>query len=359
MNPDPSDLKKMAYEYERVTTPSSGLRLHLNENTAGCSPGVLTALRALTREQTAFYPDYGQVTAACAARLNTPSDHLLLTNGLDEGILAAAVAALRRGDNDEVPEAIVVVPAFDMYAACADAAGGRVLEVRLGPDFSFPLDAVLAAIRARTRIVFLTNPNNPTGQPIARRDLLTIGAAAPHAVVFVDEAYADFSGETLIGAPELARLPNVVIGRTFAKAYGLAALRAGAIIGQPATLAPMRRVVPPYSLNVCAVVGLCAALEDADYYEWYCEQVRASKALLYEALGRLGVRHWTSAANFVLADFGREARRIVSGLAARQVIVRDRSGDAGCPGCVRITAGVVDHTRTCISALEEVLCAEA
>jgi histidinol-phosphate aminotransferase len=348
----------MTYEYERVVTPAAGLRLHLNENTAGCSPRVLAAVKGLTREQAAFYPDYEGAVAACAAHLRVAPGELLLTNGLDEGILAGAVCAVRDRSVAE-PEAIVVVPAFDMYAATADAAGARVVEIPMGEDFAFPTDAVLRAINGRTRILFITTPNNPTGQSIERGVILQIAAAAPEAIVFVDEAYADFAGETLVGSPDVRAFTNIVIGRTFAKAHGLAALRIGALVGSAETLTPLRRIVPPYSLNVCAAIALRAALEDTEYYEWYLAQVRSSKEALYGCLERLGVRHWKSAANFVLADFGRDARRVVDGLAARQVFIRDRSVDPACPGCVRITAGVVDHTRICIGAIEELLCGAA
>lgn len=346
----------MSFMYERVPTPPAGLRLHLNENTAGCSPKVVGALQALTRQQAAFYPDYAEVAAACARRLRVDPDEVVLTNGLDEGILAAAICAAR----DRLvprPEAIVTRPAFDMYAACADAVGARVVEVRSGPDLAFPGTDVLAAVTARTRLVYLTTPGNPSGQCIDRETILAIARAAPRALVFVDEAYADFAGDTLVNDPEARAHDNILVGRTFAKAYGLAALRAGALVGSPQTLDAIRRVIPPYSLNVCAAVALSAALDDFEYYEWYLDQVGASKALLYAALDRLSVRYWPSAANFVLADFGPSARKVIEGLAVRQVFVRDRSRDPDCPGCLRITAGVVEHTRTCIAALEEVLCA--
>jgi histidinol-phosphate aminotransferase len=348
----------MTYQYERVITPASGLRLHLNENTAGCSPRVLAALQTLSREQAGFYPDYQEAIEACSAHLGVPSDELLLTNGLDEGILAAAVCATRDRTIAE-PEAIVVMPAFDMYAACADATGARVVEVPMGADFAFPTDAVLAAIDERTRIIFLTTPNNPTGQSIESSIILRIAAAAPQAIVFVDEAYADFAGETLVGSQEARRVTNIVVGRTFAKAHGLAALRVGAVVADAGVLEGFRRVVPPYSLNVCAALALCAALDDTEYYNWYLDQVRSSKEALYGCLDRLDVRYWKSAANFVLADFGSDLRRVVDGLAARQVFIRDRSLDPACPGCARITAGVLAHTRTCISALEEVMCGAA
>jgi histidinol-phosphate aminotransferase len=348
----------MAYEYEKTIAARSGLRLHLNENTAGCSPKVVAALGALTREDFAYYPDYDRTVATAAARLNVPEQELILTNGLDEGILAAAVCSFRsRGTAVSDLEAIIVVPAFDMYAVCSDAMGARLVNVPLNADFSFPRQRVLDAVTARTRLIFLTNPNNPTGQVIPREDILAVVRAAPNALIFLDEAYGDFSDASMMSDAEARALPNLLIGRTFAKAYGLAGLRAGAVVGNAATLAPFRQIVPPFSLNVCASVALTAAFEDIEYYDWYLEQVHSSKALLYQALDRLGVRYWRSAANFVLADFGNDARRVVEGLAARGVYVRDRTKDPASPGCVRVTTGVTAHTQALIDALEEVLCA--
>ena len=345
----------MTYEYERVLTPASGLRLHLNENTSGCSPAVIAALQALTRLDLASYPDYDNAIAACAARLRVPADWLLLTNGLDEGIFLAALAALRGSSAATVFEAIVVVPAFDMYAACTDAVGGRVVEIPLGRGFEFPLDAVIAAIGKRTRLIWLTNPNNPTGQIVPRDAIRRISAAASGALVFVDEAYADFCEETLLEDDALDGMPNVVVGRTFAKAYGLAGLRAGALVGRPERLAAMRRAIPPYSLNVCAAAALPAAFGDIAYFDWYVDQVAQSRIMLYDFFERRGVSYWKSAANFVLARFDGQPGRVAAGLAARGVHVRDRSTDPGCAGCLRMTAGVTEHTQALLAALEELL----
>jgi len=343
----------MSYEYERVATPANGLRLHLNENTAGCSPAVIEAIRALTREQIAEYPDYDAVNEATAARLSIAVDSLLLTNGLDEGILVAAMVALRATGGDA--EGIVIVPAFDMYAACTDALGGRVIQVPLGNDFAFPIEGVIDAITPRTRIVWLTNPNNPTGQSIPREAIARVATAASRAMVFVDEAYADFGGRTLIGDALLRQQPNIIVGRTFAKAYGLAGIRAGAVIGNSATIASLRRVIPPYGLNVCAAAALPPAFRDRAYYDWYVDQVAQSRETLYAGFERLGVRYWKSDANFVLAKFEGRGWAIASALAARGVHVRDRSNDPGCENCLRITAGVVQHTRQFLTALEAVL----
>jgi histidinol-phosphate aminotransferase len=344
------------YNYERVVTPATGLRLHLNENTAGCSPAVHAALQGMNRHDAAFYPDYDAAIEACAVRLGVPPARVLLTNGLDEGILALTVSALRGTTAAEPFEVLVVVPAFDMYAACADAVGGRVIEVPLGKDFAFPLEQLLARIGPRTRLAWLTNPNNPTGQSIAREAILRVARAAPQALVVIDEAYADFSGETMLDGEALDSFENLVVGRTFAKAYGLAGLRAGVLVAQPGTLAPLRRIVPPYSINACAAAALPAALLDGGYHAWYLSQVSESKQLLYAAFERLGVTFWRSEANFVLARPSGDCAGVVRALRERGIHVRDKSRDPGCTNCIRVTAGVAEDTRTFIAALEEVLC---
>ena len=350
----------MTGEYQRPFAAAGGLRLHLNENTGGCSPRVLEAIRSLEADDIAFYPEYDAVVSETAAYLGVPAEWLLLTNGLDEGILAAAVVAVRDrvagGGTGARPESIVPQPAFDMYAVCTGAVGGTVVEVAPREDLQFQADEVLGAIRPATRLVFITSPNNPTGVRVGAADIARIADAVPAgALVFVDEAYHDFCGDTAI--PLLETRPNVLVGRTFAKAHGLAAIRAGCVIARPDALAPLRRVVPPYSLNVCAAAGLRAALRDAGFLRWYVEQVRTSRELVYRACDRLGLRCWESGANFVLVRVGNRAGALVSRLAERGIFVRDRSGDPGCAGCVRITAGVVEHTERCLSAMEEILCA--
>ena len=332
------------------------MRLHLNENTAGCSPAVIDALRALGRQDASCYPDYDKARAAVAACFSVPADHVVLTNGLDEGILAAVAAAFR-DRTVAAPETLGVAPAFDMYEICTTALGGRIVMVPLGERFELDTGALKAAVTANTRIVFVTNPHNPSGVTCALDDLRALARDIAPVTLFVDEAYADFSGESLIDAGTFARLPNLVVGRTFSKAYGIAGLRAGAVIGAPATLAPIARVIPPYSLNAFAAAALPVAIADKPYRAWYLEQASASRALLGQACGRLGVQTWPSAANFMLVRVGDRASEIVAALSARGVLVRDRSRDRGCEHCIRITAGLVDDTTRAIAALEEVLCA--
>jgi len=342
--------------YLRPPSSPDSLRLHLNENTAGCSPAVLAAIHAIAREDTAFYPDYGPITAAVERWLAVPAGWVLPTNGLDEGLhLAAQARALQTRQPGHVlfPE-----PAFEMYAACADASGLGVVRIAPEPGFRFPLDAMLAAISPDTRVIYLTDPNNPTGLGVPRGALEQIGSAAPGATVLVDEAYADFSGRTAIG-PMLDRHRNLIVGRTFAKAHGLAALRAGALVAHPDTLAPLRRIQPPFSLNVCAIRALDAALGDRTYLDWYVAQSVESRRIVYDLCARHRLTCWPSEANFVLVRVGDDAPAIVAALATRGILIRDRSSAPGCAGCVRITAGVVEHTRRCLDALEDLLATRA
>src|SRR5262249_15566070 len=153
------------------------------------------------------------------------------------------------------------------------------------------------------------DPNNPTGLGIPRGVVEQVAAAAPHAMVFVDEAYADFSGRTLIG-PALERHRNLVVGRPFAKAHGLAAVRIGAIIAHPDTLAPLANILPPYSLNICAIRALEAAIGDRAFLDDYVAQSAESRRRIYEFCDKHAFPYWPSEANFVLVKIGPQARDI-------------------------------------------------
>src|SRR5256885_13016455 len=204
--------------------------------------------------------------------------------------MALAVAYLRASIGGPVPEAIVPEPAFEIFRFDTAVAGGALVQVMPHADFSFPLDEVLRAITPNTRVVFLTNPNNPTGVSIPLDAIRAIARhLPPKAIVFVDEAYAEFAGVTFL--PELASFPNVIVGRTFSKAFGLAGLRIGCLVGAADVLDPIRAVVPIYSVNIAAVVAVQAALEDSVYLLDYLHQVKESKALLYGTCDRLRVTY--------------------------------------------------------------------
>ena len=341
--------------YQKPPELYEGLRLHQNENTGGCSPRVIEALARLRPDQIGFYPPYAAATDAVSRYLSVPTETITLVNGLDEGIMAVAVAFLRAAIGGPQLEAIVPEPAFEIFRFDTAVAGGKLVQVMPRSDFSFPLDEVLGAITQNTRIVFITNPNNPTGVDMPLEAIRTIARRIPPgAVVFVDEAYAEFAGVSFV--PELDDFPNVIVGRTFSKAFGLAGLRIGCLVGAPATLDPVRRAVPVYSVNVAAAVAILAALEDLNHLNDYLRQVNESKALLYAACDRLGLSYVESKSNFVLVRAGDRTDALVKGAFAKGIYLRDRSTEPGCAGSLRIAAGIVDHTRQAIAAIEEVLC---
>jgi histidinol-phosphate aminotransferase len=331
------------------------MRLHLNENTAGCSPAVIEALRQLGRPEAGFYPDYDDARLAVAEYFGVPRDYVLLTNGLDEGILAACGAAFRDRSGG-IPETLGVAPAFDMYDVFTTALGGRMVTVPAGAGFALPLEGLRAAVTPRTRIAFLANPHNPSGVAIPLDALQAFARAIAPVIVFVDEAYADFCGDTLIDTALFDAVPSLLVGRTFSKAYGIAGLRVGAVLGHPSTLAPLRDVVPPYSVNAWATAALPIAIADRAYRDWYIAQAAESRVLLAAACERLNLTTWPSAANFLLIRVGPDIERIIAALAANGIRVRDRSREPGCENCIRVTAGIVDDTQRLIAALEEAIC---
>ena len=252
-------------------------------------------------------------------------------------------------------EVIYPEPAFEMYRICAEAAGLVAKGIQPKADFVFPLEELIDASE-RAGAIYLTDPNNPTGLGIPAGAVDRIAAAAPQALVLVDEAYADFSGRTLIGSL-LDQRRNVIVGRTFAKGHGLAALRIGALVGHPDALAPLRELMPPFTLNIAALRALEAALDDEPWLRAFVQQAAASRDAIYGFCDARGLHYWRSEANFVLVRVGPNASAVVAALADRGILIRDRSTQPGCGGCVRISAGTIDATARCLTALEDVLAA--
>jgi len=338
-----------------MTKRARPLRLHLSENTAGCSPAVLKAIRSIEREEFSLYPDYEEVTAAAERYLGVDKGWVQLTNGLDEGLHVTGEHAARESARLGVPgEAIITEPTFEMYAHAAESAGLMVKKILSPPDLSFPTTEVVHAITPATRVIFLTDPANPSGLAMPEGSISTVADAAPHAMILLDEAYTDFSGRTFIG-DELYRRRHVVIGRTFAKGHGLAGLRVGALVAHPDTLAPMRALLPPFSVNIVVVRALQAALEDRAYLAWYVGQAAESREMIYDFAARHALHYWPSETNFVLVRIGPQATEITRALETRGILLRDKSGSPRCQGCLRIAAGVVSETREALDAIAEFL----
>jgi histidinol-phosphate aminotransferase len=335
-------------EYHPPLGCRDALRLDFNENTVACSPKVREVLGRISAGDLTRYPEREPVEAIVAKYLGLAAPQLALTNGVDEAIHVLFEAFLDSGD-----ELLLPVPAYTMYEIYASGTDARAVPIVAGDDLSFPFERLLAAITPRTKIIAIANPNSPSGTVATRAQLLEIASRAPHAVLLVDEAYFHFFGETVIDL--IGTVPNLIVARTFSKAYGLAGLRLGLLAGPVELMRWIKRVLSPYSVNSLALACLPPALEDETYLNWYVGEVKAARAEFEAALDAAGIRRWPSSANFVLTEIGPQHKEFTRLMSTAGVLVRDRSSDPGCEGRVRITIGTREQMRQAASALKRTL----
>lgn len=335
-------------EYHPPLAGRDALRLDFNENTLAPSPRVLERLKVLTAEDLTKYPEREPVEHIVAEHFGLRGDQVLLTNGVDEGIHLMCLAFLDADD-----EALIATPTFFMYDVSVGIMTPHLRKVQADETMEFPFERMMASINERTKLIIVASPNNPTGTIVSREHLLAIAAAAPHAVVMVDEAYYHFHGESVL--QDLNEFPNLIVARTFSKAYGLANLRAGMLTGNAELLKYVRKVCSPYNVNGVALACLKEAVADEEYLNWYTEQVRVGRERMMDGLKQLGVPFFTSHANFVLMKIGSKHKELVDAMHRHGVLLRDRSTDPGCDGYVRITIGVEEHVTRGLEALKDSL----
>jgi len=335
-------------EYHPPLAGRTALRLDFNENTFGASPRVIERLRLVTAEGLTKYPEREPAERIVAKHFGLQGEQVVLTNGVDEAIHLMCCAFLEPED-----EALIATPSFFMYDVSVQMMTPNLRKVQADPSLEFPFDRFMAAITGRTKLIIVASPNNPTGAVVGREHLLAIAAAAPQAVLMVDEAYYHFDGASVMGY--LATVPNLVVARTFSKAYGLANLRIGMLAGNPELLKYVRKVSSPYNVNGVALDCLPIGLADEKYVAWYSEQVRVGRGRMMDGLRKLGVPFFPSHANFVLMNIGPKHKEFVSAMRTHGVLLRDRSTDPGCDGYVRITIGVDEHVTQGLAALKTCL----
>ena len=332
-------------EYHPPLAGRTALRLDFNENTFGSSPRVMERLRAMTAEGLTKYPEREPVEQIVAKHFGLRGEQVVLTNGVDEAIHLMCCAFLEAED-----EALIATPSFFMYDVSVQMMTPHLQKVQSDASLGFPFERFMAAITARTKLIIVASPNNPTGSVVGREHLLAIAAAAPQAVLMVDEAYYHFDGASVMD--DLATVPNLIVARTFSKAYGLANLRIGMLAGNAELLKYVRKVSSPYNVNGMALDCLPVALADEEYVAWYSEQVRVGRERMMDGLRELGVPFFPSHANFVLMNIGPKHKEFVTAMRAHGVLLRDRSTDPGCDGFVRITIGVEEHVTRGLEALK-------
>jgi histidinol-phosphate aminotransferase len=324
---------------------SDKIRLDFNENTSGCSPAVRRALSKLTAKQLAMYPEYQAPTARLARYFGVCPEELLLTNGGDDALRVFF-------DTFVEPKSSILIcePTFPMYRYYAEIYGARISVLRYGREMEFPLESVIAELRKKPRVLFIANPNNPTGTLFGFKELEKILHAASHTAVMMDEAYADFSGFSAV--PWIHKFAHLFVARTFSKVAGLASLRLGAVIARKESLALVRRAMPPFPVNLGALVAAEAAVKDRATMRAYVSEVKRLRAWLGAELQELGVKTYPSAGNFLLANFGPSGPALFQKLEKQGILLRERTKDMG-PGFVRISIGTSAEMKKLLKAIQQ------
>jgi len=332
--------------------PAKIIKLASNENPLGASPKALQAIRDELGELTR-YPDGNgfELKKRLAERCGVQSDQVTLGNGSNDILELVARAYLAPGLN-----AVFSEFAFAVYPIVTQATGATA-HVVPAKVWGHDLPAMLAAIDSNTRVVFIANPNNPTGTWFGPDALSRFLAAVPeHVLVVLDEAYIEYAhgGELPDGLDYLAEHPNLLVSRTFSKAYGLASLRVGYSLSSPAVADVLNRVRQPFNVNSFALAAACAALEDVDYVTKSRQLNQVGMEQLEGGLDLLGLTWIPSRGNFLAIDMGRDAAPVYQALLREGVIVRPVAG-YGMPNHLRVSVGLLEENTRFLEALARVL----
>jgi histidinol-phosphate aminotransferase len=319
---------------------SEGLFLDANENAFG-SVLPLTCGVDLRRYPD---PDARVLRQALATFLKLPMDHVLATSGSNEAI--DLLIRLTAGPGDAV---MVVEPTFSLYRTMAEINGAGVVAVDAGPAFDVDADAVLAKVTPACKILFLCSPNNPTGNSIPRETVLEICRGFDGMVV-LDEAYVDFSDRESLAA-DVLRCSNLVVLRTLAKAWGLAALRVGYVIAAPVIVRLLQSIRKPYPLSALSIVLATKGVQEAHRMQELVTQIKSGRAWLDKALRQMGLTPYPSDANFLLVPIPRASDLVTHLKSHAGIVMRDMSRRI--PETVRITVGMPKDNKRLVTDIQK------
>lgn len=336
---------------EMGVAPSGIVKLASNENPLGMSEQARAAATAALAEG-ARYPDGNgfELKAALSARLALDPTQIVLGNGSNDVLELAARAFLAAGRS-----AVFSQHAFAVYALATTAAGARCIEAP-AREFGHDLDALAAAVAPDTRVVFIANPNNPTGTFIAGHAIERfLERITPNVLVVLDEAYTEYldPAQRYDSIGWIRRFPNLLVSRTFSKAYGLAGLRVGYGVGRAEVVDLMNRVRQPFNVSSVALAAAAAALADEEFIARSAELNRRGMEQLTEGLRSLGLEWIPSAGNFVAFRVD-DAQQVNRGLLERGVIVRPIAG-YGMPEWLRVSIGLPEENALFLDALQAIL----
>jgi histidinol-phosphate aminotransferase len=322
------------------------LLLDFNERTLPVDPAIEKALIKYIRGGSLQkYPSYGDIAARIANYAKVPESNLMITNGSDQGIDLVIRAVCTEGD-----EAIIPAPSFAIYRQFAEVENATIVEPLYTQEGGYPVSDVISLSSSKTRLIVISNPNNPSGTGVERKDIERILKAAPQAAVLVDECYYEYFGKTVVDLCDT--YPNLVVTRTFSKTWGLSSLRLGFLVSNSENIEQLLKIRGPYDVNQLAVVAVEAALENPEYTKNYVKEVmKKSKPALEKWLRGRKIDCWPSDANF-LWTFPPQAPELAEFLESKNILVRPKKDVMGRMG-LRINLGSLEQTEVLIKTLNE------
>ncbi len=327
------------------------IRLDLNENTRGCSPKVIEAIRNFQPEPVGVYPEYSELIERLAQQFKIPPENILLTNGADEAIRIVFETYVE--NNDEV---LLPVPIYSMYEIFAKMMDSEIVSVFYNKDFSFPTNQLLKSVTSDTKLIVIINPASPTGTSIEKGDLLKILDKAGDAIVLLDETYYHFANKTYVDL--IKEFKNLIVIQTFSKIYGLAGLRLGILLSDVQNINNLKKVKSPYSVNAIAVAAGIAALEDKRYVEGVIQNIILEKEFLVGELTQPGFEARLTKTNFILVNVGKLVDKIYQKLLEQNILVKNISDLPLMNGYLRITVGTHRENQLFLEALKNIILPE-
>ena len=341
-------------EVEREFGLKNVIKLASNENCFGPSPMAVAAIRKALRkinrypESSSFY-----LRKKLASLLGVGENNLIFGNGSDEIICMAVKTFV--GDGDEV---VIAKPTFLIYEIAAQLQNAKVRLVPLTRDFKYDLKEMKKAITPATKLIFIANPDNPTGTYVTKKELDEFLQGLPEKlIVFLDEAYFEFANHSFKDYPngmDYLKRPGMIVSRSFSKVYGLAGLRLGYGIANPELVSYMERVREPFNINILAQIGALAALDDKVFMKKTLSHVEMEREYLYSAFRKMGLEYVRSATNFIIVNVGKDCKIVFNDLLKEGIIVRDMKA-WGFNMFIRVTVGTKAENRKFVVALKKVL----
>ncbi|ODS23142.1 histidinol-phosphate aminotransferase [Candidatus Endobugula sertula] len=326
--------------------PDAYTLLDFNERTIPVGDSIRQALHQyIDSGRLQMYPSYGDIVERLADYAGVDSHQLMITNGSDQGIDLVFRAVAAPG-----AEAIIPGPSFAIYHQCAKVEAMSIVEPQYTKQGGYPVDQVISAITPQTRVIIVSNPNNPCGTLVSSEMITRIADAAPHAAILIDECYFEFSQHTMV--PSINDLPNIFVTRTFSKTWGMPSLRFGYLMSAPENITALCSVRGPYDINQMAIVAAKAALSNPDDVTAYVNNIMQTSKPLFEAwLQKTGIEYWSSAANYLWC-FPECARDVGNHLQDQGFLVRPKMyGDTlG----LRITIGIPEQMKSLMAAWEKI-----